>query len=521
MGMKFIRGMVFPNPNSNGRGVAWRLKWMYEFWGFCINGTSDVLNPGGFASNNGINFPINFTNGTSLMASGIDGSHNAVTGDQVSGECVFTATSSAPFTRAMQGMCLVMWKPNSNSSEDSIYFISRVISSSQIVIATNTGGFPNPVTKHPAMSARTNVCYRVVDMVTGSDAGRIPGSFLVFQTDAGSINPGQGNSQIQFTHGFNSGGNERADLLIALSGSGSWNGQTLAVTDASNTTPIQITTATPHNLTTGQTVSISGVGGNQAANGSWSISVNGTNTFTLSTGDNVNISGSGTYTSGGTVYNGFQNDGYQATYTVPVFKSASYDAGKTSVNMIGDKTFLIAHLKENDLSQRNLHLNIHFEIPQRLYQTQQDLHPVAILTETVFTGSLFTSSPSASYGGGFVMRTHTSDSVTARKYRTLVKALRGDGLPDVFGQNLTNYNLGYNTIAGTIPISDGLLCLPGVPTQFALSRVRLRTVKFTGTHVPPYHRIGLNGEFIQIQNGICWPWDNTIIPQQLLPFGSG
>lgn len=514
--MKFIRGMIYANANSGGRGIPWRTKWMYEFWGFCVNGTASTTVPGGFAAVNGVNYPANFTGGTSLLASGTDGSHPAISGDLFSGDCLFTATSSAPFTLAMTGKGLVIWKPNSDSSEDSIYIITRVVSSTQVIININTGGTPNATTKHPSMTARTGVNYRVVDFEVGANAGYVAGSFLVLQTDASSINPGQGNSQIQFTHGNHTFALDRSDLITGISGTGSWNGNTLSVTGATNATPIQITTASSHGYTTGQSVSISGVAGNTNANGSWLITVNGTNTFTL-----TGSAGSGTYTSGGTVFNGFQNDGYQTVFTNSMMGGAAYSAGQTCINMIADKTFMICHLREQDIFQTNLRLAIHFEIPTRLYTQGNDLHPVAVLIETIFTGSLYTSSASLSYGGGFVMRTHSADPVSSRAYRTLVKAMRGDGTPDVFGQNLSDYRIGYNTVAGTIPVSDAILALTGVANQFSLARCRLRTVKFTGTHVPPHHRIGLNGEFIQLQNGICWPWDNTIMPQQLLLFGSG
>lgn len=75
---------------------------------------------------------------------------------------------------------------------------------------------------------------------------------------------------------------------------------TLTVQTASNTSPIQITTTTPHGLSSSNPVSISGVLGNGNANGTWSIIVTGANTFTLN-GSN----GAGAYTSGGTVVSGF------------------------------------------------------------------------------------------------------------------------------------------------------------------------------------------------------------------------
>jgi hypothetical protein len=524
---KFVRGLIYPNAtltNSSGRGIFWRFKWMYEFWGFCINGTSDPLTPGGFATPNGIIMPTNFTGGTSLLAYGTDGSHPAVAGNLFSGDCLFTAQSSTPFNTSMVGKALVIWKPGSTSSEDSIYNITRVISPNQILININTGGIPDPTTKHPSMTARNNVCYRVVDMEIGSNAATVSsnfGSSLVFNFDAASINPGQGNtsgiSQIQLTSFHDNSNNTFtnpgfASLSVSFGGSGSWAGNSFSITSATNTTPITITTSGNHGFSAGQTVVIYGVNGNWGANGTWTIDNIGSNTFTL-----VGSSGTGSYTSGGTVYNGFQNDGYQGYITrqISVFGFSTY--GQTCVNLIGDKTFLIANIKEQFGSYNQC--AIYVEVPKRLYPQGQDLHPMVVLVETL-GASLYTSSTTESYGGGFLMRTHSSDTTSVRKYRTLVKAMRGDGTPDVFGQNLSDFKIGFNTINGTIPMSDAILSLPGINNQYCLSRVKLRTVKFTGTHIPAYHRLGLNGEFIQIQNGICWPWDGTIVPQQLLLFGS-
>jgi hypothetical protein len=68
------------------------------------------------------------------------------------------------------------------------------------------------------------------------------------------------------------------------------------ISAATNTSPIQITTSVAHGLVTGQTVTISGVTGNTAANGTWRITVINSTTFTLD-----GSSGNGTYISGGTV----------------------------------------------------------------------------------------------------------------------------------------------------------------------------------------------------------------------------
>ena len=67
-----------------------------------------------------------------------------------------------------------------------------------------------------------------------------------------------------------------------------------AITGASNTTPINITAAS-HKLQSGMRINVSGVGGNTAANGTFTITASDSNTFSL----NGSV-GNGAYTSGGT-----------------------------------------------------------------------------------------------------------------------------------------------------------------------------------------------------------------------------
>lgn len=70
--------------------------------------------------------------------------------------------------------------------------------------------------------------------------------------------------------------------------------ETGAITAATQATPIVITSAN-HGLTTGQRVTITGVLGNTAANGTWTITKIGANSFSLDTSV-----GNAPYTSGGT-----------------------------------------------------------------------------------------------------------------------------------------------------------------------------------------------------------------------------
>jgi Pectate lyase superfamily protein len=68
-----------------------------------------------------------------------------------------------------------------------------------------------------------------------------------------------------------------------------------SVTEAKNAAPILITTSSLHDFVDGQSVLISGVGGNTAANGTWIIAKESPTDFSL-----VNSAGNGDYTSGGT-----------------------------------------------------------------------------------------------------------------------------------------------------------------------------------------------------------------------------
>jgi len=76
-------------------------------------------------------------------------------------------------------------------------------------------------------------------------------------------------------------------------------GLNLAVTGATNATPIVVTTAA-HGLDTGDKVTIASVGGNTAANGDWEVTVVSSTTFSLKTSV-----GNSNYTAGGTMARAF------------------------------------------------------------------------------------------------------------------------------------------------------------------------------------------------------------------------
>lgn len=94
---------------------------------------------------------------------------------------------------------------------------------------------------------------------------------------------------------------------------------TAVVTAATNATPIVVTTASPHNLQTGDKVTVSGVVGNTAANGDFSATKIGANSFSLD-----GSSGNGAYASGGATH-------LSGLYllSLPVLPGSGYAAGQS------------------------------------------------------------------------------------------------------------------------------------------------------------------------------------------------
>lgn len=109
-----------------------------------------------------------------------------------------------------------------------------------------------------------------------------------------------------------------------------------AITGATNATPI-VVTATAHGFSNGDTVVISGVGGNTAANGRFKIANVATNTFELtnySTG--ANVAGNGAYTSGGFAYNLTSNQNLSDITAGARVATSSALASKTVTNGTAD-----------------------------------------------------------------------------------------------------------------------------------------------------------------------------------------
>lgn len=115
------------------------------------------------------------------------------------------------------------------------------------------------------------------------------------------------------------------------------------ITGATNATPI-VVTATAHGFVNGDVVSISGVGGNTAANGRWRIANQATNTFQLTDyNTGANVAGNGAYTSGGFAMN----------LTTPDFWD-DVSAGAVVTIALANKTAAFGVLDSDDVTFNNV-----------------------------------------------------------------------------------------------------------------------------------------------------------------------
>lgn len=135
--------------------------------------------------------------------------------------------------------------------------------------ATNTFSLIN--------GAKANVFENLI--IEGSDSLKNYTGVVFF----GNSTNGQGNSGNIFRNNkIRSNADRRLEPIIVGISNNIWPGLPLgSVIDASNTSPIVITTPQNHGFSTGQEVTIEGVHGNYAANGNWTITSTGPKTFSL------------------------------------------------------------------------------------------------------------------------------------------------------------------------------------------------------------------------------------------------
>jgi len=192
---------------------------LYEWWGFCVNGTNSLTVPGGLAA---VSVPTG-----SLVAKGSDGTTSFGFDVFSSPGSNFITMMSGQVSGTLVGKYLVTWIPGSpdeQSTDDGVYFIKSVEDATHIRVDIHSAG-TRRLGNHPFFWDRNNINWRIVDLYAATlMSGWGDGNYqvLTFQ-GAPTVNPGQAQSQVKITHHTSSAGNEGTVGLIFSPG-GTWNG---------------------------------------------------------------------------------------------------------------------------------------------------------------------------------------------------------------------------------------------------------------------------------------------------------
>ena len=151
----------------------------------------------------------------------------------------------------------------------------------------------------------------------------------------------------------------------SLGQNGIWTSQALqatkSITGATNATPISIT-CTAHGYSTGDTVVITGVGGNTNANGTWEITSTGANTFTLD-----GSAGNAAYTSGGTVR--LRNNTRVMLTTAVTQNIASTGPGRTAWTSSTNVTATLSTVNKEHVNSDSIAIANNFSTGRAAYKT--------------------------------------------------------------------------------------------------------------------------------------------------------
>lgn len=576
---KFVRSHVIGDV-AQGQGFSWFFKLIYEFWGFCVNGGNSLTEAGGFVPNEltGTSMPDGFQNGTgSLIASGTDGYTEA-------GMPFFKSLNLNAFSASYVGKHIVVWKSGSTSTDDSIYPITQWINSSTIRVDVLAGGTPYSASLHPSFSTRNNINYRIIDFSAAAALpGYTTNDYLVLQFNgAPLVNPGQRLSQARLRRNTTYGGSGyNCSIQLSPSGSwraagfesgsyasGSWSSGSMVnapgdfkfyMTSSMRFTGSFVDTATLDAGTTTGSLIVGEASGtytvlatNVLSGNFYLISdpnqpvISGTALFT----GTLNGTGSlfaltGTFAPGGSyLYSGtfafsgsgvFSGSGLftgQGNFITASFADPTAEINATSngggwgigsmdnpawVTLIGSTDFLISHFKTPALAGGS---GFHIEIPQRLYPQGVDPNPIAAMNYGVYAPN-HTDANGHHYGTGF--RLHNPPDGSLMTYYSFARRVFGnaDGTNPIGNATNGRYNGAYfNTFLNKFLFMDIILGRPDIAGQYQLGRVRLRRVRVMPPIAPGYQRIGNNGEWIHIGNGVLWPWDNALLPHDLLLGGA-
>lgn len=199
------------------------------------------------------------------------------------------------------------------------------------------------------------------------------------------------------------------------------------------------------------------------------------------------------------------------------FFNGSSSAALGQMSMWGDKDGVVLWFKHSASAFASY---IHIEAPVRLASQAQDPNPLLIGCEGVCT--LYLSSHSNGYTNFWMAGT---DGV-ARRHRMIVKCYSGDGngetsRPTATASFFGDSRIAKNNILNKALMSKVVIGQVGAPqAEFTLARAIMRYTRIIPNQLPPWVMVGNNGEsWLHIQNGICFPWDGTILGTNLIPFG--
>jgi hypothetical protein len=197
------------------------------------------------------------------------GTSFATLADGTDGRISSTTFSSAGASFPDDGSLIGQYLSIFNGTSYAVYNITAWVSATSLTIAAISGG---TALANQAVDRQYYIGGRWKNITTGATAVRtVPGDTIRIMGSPAPTSLGQ---------------------------NGVWTSQALqatkTLTAATNATPIAIT-ITGHGYSTGDTVVVTGVAGNTAANGTWEITVTDTNTFTLD-----GSAGNANRTSGGT-----------------------------------------------------------------------------------------------------------------------------------------------------------------------------------------------------------------------------
>jgi hypothetical protein len=469
---KFVRAHAIP---QGANGFNWFFKLIYEFWGFCVNGDTNLTQPGGFSPNTGV-FQMPWSPVSSsaaaagLLASGTDGYTS-------SGMPFFNTINQTAFSSSYANKWLVTWKSGSTSTDDSVYQITQWINSASVRLNVLQGGTPYSASLHPSLTDRDQIYWRVVDFAPAAAMSVLYNtSSLILQFNAAAdVNPNQSLSQIRLRmskglagYGF---GATAIGVGYTLSPSGTWHGNSGFDSGSYSSGSIISGTYVPTGTFT--------QAGNLLPPGFFSESLS---EVALGT------------TNGGYWFNGADNPAY--------------------ITLIGSQDFLISHYRSAGNSAAS---GFHIEIPQRTYPQATDPNPIAMMGWGV--DSVNSTNGASHYAGGFYM--HNPPDNTLINYKGMARRFFGSTENNAPGfQTNGRYNGAfYNTYQNKFVFMDVALA-NSTTGEHQMVRARLRRVRILPPIIPQFERVGNLGEWVYVESGVMWPWDNSLLPYNLFLGGN-